>query len=123
MEKVLYENLAEKLVEVVPEIRPQYESERQWWGEDMPGAHIIYGDVLDPYLISLLESCDQEDTLKRIFAFLEELANHEDAHVQEVVAVTVCEDLGANKKLLEKARKYMGDTTFRFSREVEASLG
>lgn len=54
---------------------------------------------------------------------MEKLANNEDIKVQEVVAVTVCERLGDRPELLKKARNYMGDTTLRFSQEVEKFLG
>jgi hypothetical protein len=120
---ITFENMAEKLIEVVPELRCQYESELEWWGDEQPGAHIIFGDVLNPYLICLLESGNQEAILARIFAFLEELASHEDTRVQEVVAVTVCERLGDDSKVIEKARRYMGNKTLSLSNEIEAFWG
>lgn len=119
MTEITYQNLGDKLVEAVPELRSQYEQELKWWGEEEPGAHNIYGDVLNPYLLSLLKSGTQENTLKRIFAFLEKLANHEDVHVQEVVAATVCERLVGDKELWAKARKYMGPKTLQICREIE----
>lgn len=120
MSEITYENLGEKLVQEIPELRPKYEEELRWWGAEKPGAHIIYGDVLDPHLMSLLDSdLNEERALNRIFVFLEQLANHEDIHVQEVLAVTVCEDLSANKERLAKARKYMGPQTLQICQEVE----
>jgi hypothetical protein len=114
--------MSEKLVEAIPELKAGYEEELKWWGKEEAGAHNIYGDLLNPYLLSSLKSeprsQTQEDILKRVFAFLEELANHDDPHVQEVVAVTVLERLyGAG--LLEKARRYMGPATLQMSKEIE----
>ena len=123
MIRITFENMAEKLIEVVPELRCQYESELEWWGDEQPGAHIIFGDVLNPYLICLLESGNQEAILARIFTFLEQLANHEDTRVQEVVAVTVCERLGDDPKCLENARRYMGNKTLSLSHEIEVFWG
>ncbi len=120
---ITFENMAEKLIEVVPELRCQYESELEWWGDEQPGTHIIFGDVLNPYLICLLESGNQEAIMVRIFAFLEELASHEDTRVQEVVAVTVCERLGDDSKVIEKARRYMGKKTLSLSNEIEDFWG
>lgn len=122
MSELKFENIGEKLVEVVPELRESYELELELWGTEQPGPHIIFGDLLNPYLISLLESPNQQ-ILKQIFTFLEQLANHEDIQVQEVVAVTVCERLGNNPEWLSKARQYMGKTTLRFSHEIEAFWG
>jgi hypothetical protein len=120
--EITYGNLAEKLIEVVPELKPEYQKELEWWGEEEAGAHNIYGDLLNPYLISLLKSEPkskaQEEFLKRIFAFLEELANHDDPHVQEVVGATVLERLyGVGE--LQRARSYMGPRTLHMSREIE----
>ncbi len=122
MSELKFENIGEKLVEVVPELRQSYELELELWGNEQPGPHIIFGDLLNPYLISLLESHNQP-ILKQIFTFLEQLANHEDIKVQEVVAVTVCERLGDNPEWLLKARQYMDKTTLRFSDEIEAFWG
>ncbi|CBN54228.1 MULTISPECIES: DUF7674 family protein [Kamptonema] len=122
MSELKFENIGEKLVEVVPELRQSYELELKWWGNEQPGPHIIFGDLLNPYLISLLESHNQP-ILKQIFTFLEQLANHEDIKVQEVVAVTVCERLGDNPEWLSKVRQYMGKTTLQFSQEIEAFWG
>lgn len=112
-------SIIKELLVKLPQLQPQYESELEWWGDEQPGAHIIFGDVLNPYLISLLKLGKHEENLQVIFTFLEKLANHEDLDVQEVVAVTVCERLGDDPELLKKARKYMGETTLRFSQEIE----
>ena len=58
-----------------------------------------------------------------VFQFLELLANHEDIHLQELVAVTVCERLGDDPATLHRAYKYMGTRTRQFSDEVEAFWG
>ena len=123
MAEITLDNLGEQLVTAIPELRSQYESELEWWGDEQPGAHIIFGDILNPYLISLLELGDRENTIKRIFAFLEQLANYEDSQIQEVVTVTVCERLGDRKDLLAKARQYMGNNTLRLSHQIEEFWG
>lgn len=127
LEAITFENMSEKLVEKFPELRPRYEEECKWWEDEVPGQHIIYGDILNPYIVSLLESDEQgssehEATLKRIFAFLEELVNHEDEDIQGVVVTTVLEYLDSPKVQLEKARKYMGETTLGYSHDVEAAF-
>jgi hypothetical protein len=118
-----YTNVAEALVEAVPDLRGRYEEEHRWWGDEKPGPHIIFGDVLTPYLIDLLDSERQEGKLRQVFAFLELLASHADIHIQELVAVTVCERLGDCQEHLRKAYKFMGPRTRRFSEEVEAFWG
>lgn len=121
MSEITFENMSEKLVEAIPELKPAYEKELEWWHGEEAGAHNIYSEVLNQYLISLLQSevnPETEESLRRIFKFLEELSNHQDVRVQEVVGVTVIERLhGAG--LLERARQYMGPATLQMSREIE----
>jgi hypothetical protein len=119
MDRIPYEKLSEKLVEIVPELKSAYELECQQWGEDRPGPHIIFGDLLSPYLLGLLRSNKQENILFRIFSFLEQLANQEDTRVQEVVAFTILERLRSDKELLAYAQKYMGERTRRFCQELK----
>jgi hypothetical protein len=118
-----YANVAEALVEAVPDVRGRYEEERCLWGDEKPGPHIIFGDVLTPYLIDLLNLERQEGKLREVFEFLERLANHPDVHIQELVAVTVCERLGDYREHLKKAYKFMGPRTRQFSEEIEAFWG
>lgn len=114
--------MSDKLVEAIPELRPAYEEELAWWHGEEAGAHNIYSEILNPFLISLLKSESksqaQEETLRRVFAFLEELANHDDPNLQDVLGATVLERLfGVGE--LQRARSYMGPRTLRMSRELE----
>jgi len=118
-----YDNLDQIMVEALPELRAAYEAEREGWEPGKPGAHIIYGDIVNPYLISLLDEGEQGELLHRIFDLLERMADSEDSRIQEVVAFTVCERLGDDKVWLAKARPYMGEATPRFSREAENFWG
>jgi hypothetical protein len=123
MDDIKLNNLGDKLVEAIPELQPQYLAELEWWGEDKPGVHIIFGDILNPYLISIINTDYQEESLIRIFDFLEKLANHENKQIQEVVALTVCERLGDEPEILLKARQYMGTKTLEMSHEIERFWG
>jgi len=120
--RVTYENAADKLVESLPELNESYQAELKWWGTDRPGPHIIYGDILNPYIDRLLQA-GEEAGLRRVFAFLEALSQNEDKRVQELVAVTVCEYLGNDPKKLQAARQFMGPATLKISEEVERFWG
>lgn len=121
--QIRYDNVVEALVEAVPELRPCYEAERRQWGTEPPGPHVIFGDVLNPYLLDLLGTGRHGTKLHQVFQFLEQLANQKDVHIQELVAVTICERLGDDPQILHKARTYMGARTRQFSDEVEAFWG
>ena len=116
------ENIVTTMLEVIPEIRPQYEKELEWWDEGLP--HIVFGDVLNPYIINLLKTDKKEEVLERIFDFLEHMANSNNIYVQEVLVTTVLERLGDEKAVLKKAKElYMGEQTKRLSDDIEKAIG
>lgn len=120
MKDFIYDELNDKLILAVPEIRKKYEEECEWWEDEKPGPHIVFGDILTPFIISVIKSRNQEtEILDRIFNFLEQMSNHEDIHIQEVVAVSVIEYFVDDPNLMEEARKYMGPTTVKFSYEMD----
>jgi hypothetical protein len=118
-ETAAFDDLNDLLVSRVPELREEIEAVRQWWAPELPGQHIIYGDILNPYLVKLLETRADDQRLQELFALLEELAKNPDDHVKEVVGVTVLEHLGGNKERLAKARRFMGPATLALSDEIE----
>jgi hypothetical protein len=121
--QIHYDNVVDALLEAVPELRAGYEAECRHGVDEPLGPHVIFGDVLNPYLLGLLGADRPDAKLRRVFQFLERLANHEDIHIQELVAVTVCERLGDDPKLLRRAHEYMGARTRQFSDEVEVFWG
>ena len=84
-----YNNLDKELINDVPEIKWLYDEELKLWDED-PGQHIIFGDVFNPYLINLLKSNENNSLIRKLFVFLEKMANCNDILVQEVL---VCHHL------------------------------
>lgn len=121
MSNLTYNNIVNNMLMAIPEVRPVFEKELEWWSEVLP--HIVFGDVLNPYLLELLKSDKEIDALKRIFDFFEQMANCNDEKVQNVLAVTVLERLGDEKTILNTATKYMGKQTKVISNDVEKALG
>jgi len=70
----------------VPELREEIDALRRWWEPDVPGQHVVFGDLLTPFLASLLRAANDRKRLQEIFDFIEELAKNPDVRVQEVVA-------------------------------------
>jgi hypothetical protein len=118
-----YEMLNDMLIQNVPELKQAYLKELEWWDGEQPGAHNIFGDVLNPYLIERLDQMDDEKVLKRVFNFLESMALSEDEKVKEVLTCTVLERLGDDTKILERAEAFMGENTKKLSQDVEKGLG
>lgn len=80
------------LIQWVPEIAASYKKEVEWQDGDETGSHIIFGDVLVPHMIKLVEEQDNE-SLERIFDFIEHLLSLDDEYAEEVVVLSVIESL------------------------------
>ncbi len=117
-EDIHYEALSSVMVQTIPAVKAAYEKELAWWKEGKPGQHIIFNDILFPYVASLLKEGGQDQELRRIFEFLERLANHPDEHVPEVVHNSICEPLCCDEAALQKARKFMGPTMVKFCQMI-----
>jgi len=123
MTELSYGNLDKRLVEMIPELRVPYESERRWWKGEKPGQHIIVGDILTPFLRTLLDGGGKLETITRVFAYLEELASSQSKAIQEIVAFSVLEQLIDDQKIIDTARTYMGPRTLEILNEIETSAG
>jgi hypothetical protein len=115
-------NTGEELVAAVPELRPAYEETLAYWAGEEPGLHNLFGDVVNPCLMRELRRRDSGEDLDRIFGFLERMATAND-ELANVVAVTVCERLGDEWKVLRRAQHLMGPKTRELSDEVERFWG
>lgn len=122
-EDISYANMNRKLVEAVPELRAAYDLQVAR-GYDGDGPHVLYGEFFRDVLSELFESeTRNEALLKKLFSFLEMLANHPDEAIQNVVYVSVCEGLCSREGVLQRAQKYMGKTTRQFCDEILAPSG
>lgn len=106
-----YENLYDEFKTVVPEGSAFYEEKEEENDlDETDGQHIYFGEVVVPYIRELLKS-NEDEKLKKVFAFLEEMEKDKDPKVCEVVEFTVLEQLSDNKEELEKLKPYMGPET------------
>lgn len=119
MRAITYDDMAERLIEEFPELKVRYNSELEWWRDEQPGPHIVYGDIFVPYLRSRLKAKDK-GFLQRAFRFLEELSKSGDTRIQEVIAFSVCEPLAGDAVAVEAAQPYIGLVTRGFMEEARA---
>ncbi len=84
-----YASLNDELIEVVPEIRKAYEDLlRRYGGDQIPGPHIVFADILSPHLAQLARRRDAT-RLRSIFGLLERFARHENSDIGDVIALSV----------------------------------
>lgn len=114
-------NIVDKMLEAIPEVMPLYKEELSWWDEILP--HIVFGDVLNRYVINLLIVNKEISIIKRIFNFYEEMALSSDLYIRQILTTTVLERLGDEKKILNTAKKYMGLQTIECLKETNKALG
>ncbi len=103
-----------------PEIVPRYEKELQAWKGKTPGQHIVFADILAPYLIELIDSPRSEKRVRSAFEFLESLAEHDDPKIREVIALSVIDPL-RNSCSKEKWVTFLGPTMSEILRDLEYS--
>ena len=137
--EMTWENMAQVMVDVFPDLRSPYEELLAWWLRgldasddadddddigDVPGNHIVYGDIFTHYLILLLQGpevthylrfrpldigpTEREKRVKEAFDFLEGMCRNEDIRVQEVAVVTVLEYISGTPGLLALAKPHLG---------------
>ncbi len=120
---IRYSELNEKLIQCIPELESKVKRELEWWNPENPEPHILYGDILNFHLISLLESSDSLDRnieeLQRIFGLLEDMATSDDEDVRGVLRATICWVLTDRPACYERAKSLMGPYTLETCRSVE----
>jgi hypothetical protein len=89
----------------------------------IPGSYPLFEEILKPRVIELLESGADDDMLKRIFSFYEEMARSSDEEVVNLLWISITEPLVYDKKLIAKAWKYWGEKTKDMAREIAKRRG
>ncbi len=90
--------------------------------DDTDGMHVIFGMVVVPFIIELLENKDTEK-IKKAFFFLEKMAVSDDLMICEVLEFTVLEDfISLGKDFLEKCKRNMGKETLGICQVIENNM-
>lgn len=78
------------LIKNFPNLIDKYKKEVNWQEGDDTGSHIVYGDVLTPYLMECIEKNNDGEVIK-ILSFLEEVLGYNNKYSDEVIAFSVLE--------------------------------
>ncbi len=109
-ERITYESVSDLLVSTLPELSAAYREMLAWWGDERPGPHVVYGDILNSYIAKKLDAGDDE-ALKRIFALVEKLSSSSDPKVADIVSATICHYLSAYESTFRRLQQFMGNST------------
>ena len=78
------------LIDRFPELEKKYHDEVDWQEGNETGSHVVYGDVLAPYLEAAVAQNKQE-VLKKMFVFVEEILCQNEDYSDEVIMFSVLE--------------------------------
>lgn len=81
-----------KLITHLPELDYNYHQETSWQDGDETGSHVVYADVLVPFIKEQMLS-ENKAYLTKIFEYIEILLETEDEYASEVVSLSVLESL------------------------------
>jgi hypothetical protein len=120
MEALTFDNVGDRLISAVPEIRSRYNEEFATYGDERPGQYLVFGLALNPFLFPLLSASEREneEVLRRVFSFFEEMAQSSDIQVVNLLWVEELEPLVTNRDLLARAWTYMGERTKLLAKET-----
>ena len=111
LDGVIYEDANAALRESLPELEEPIARAYEYAEPDVPGPHTLYDETLNPYINMLLDAeRENEEALKRVFAFIERLSASMDKNVRDIVIATILVNLIGEPRL-DFARRYMGPAT------------
>lgn len=103
----------------LPQLRDRYAGLLKSWGSEEPGPHVVYEDLLVPFMIEEFSKSIQQDSLKDAFDLLEELLASGDKDARDLIGASVLEALYEDPTSREGARARMGPHT----RKLAANIG
>lgn len=108
-----YSGIVNDLLKEFPEISENYAEEIAWIkdtfkGQETRGQTIYFDRCFCDYIGRLLvNECQDNTKIKKVFAFLEDMAVSEDQEVRNLLQVTVLEYLRSWYLLQNKSEKFM----------------
>jgi len=107
-----------KLIQNIPEVKEKYIEETSWQDGNDTGSHVVFADVLVPYIKEQLLK-DNAEIVARIFDFIEDLLGLDDEYANEVIALSVIESLMFESEVEDKmVFKYAKPKTLKLVQEI-----
>ena len=103
------------LIRILPGIKESYIDEISWQDGHDTGSHIVFEDILCPYII---RNTGNEQELKNCFSAIETILLLHDEYADEVILLSVLDDLLSEPEVIIKSLKHMGNETRRLLQEL-----
>jgi hypothetical protein len=120
-----YESINESLENKIPEIMMLQETKdiKDYYINTEIHSHIFYSQTINPLIHKLLVGeILNVDLEKKVFSFLEEMANSTDELVTNLLQVTILESLWDTYEILNKAEQLMGPQTKLLNQNIATYL-
>ena len=114
-----YEDLQRILGDRFPQLLPHISHYFDTYGCDFSEPYILYNEVLNPYVKKLLREGNDNESLRDVFEFYEELAQSDDEEVRNLLQVELLEVLWAEKALFTKACSQMLPETKKINENIK----
>lgn len=105
-----YSAVVDSLLAAVPEIKRQHDADQEAMGPDVL-PYLTFELVLEPFVKDLLRTKAEDELLRRVFTFLEEMAGAQDIEVVNLLHIAIFEAWAGDRETLARAWKYMGERT------------
>ena len=106
------------LISKFPELEREYHEEVDWQEGDETGSHVVYGDVLTPYIEKIIIQQNNAE-IQKVFAFIEEILTRNEKYSDEVIMFSVLERLMLDKEQFQSCKKYFGKYTEQIIKEMQ----
>lgn len=107
---MMEEKLNLLLIERFPILEEKYKEEVSWQEGDATGSHTVYGDVFNPFARDFISNRNDE-MVKKIFEFIEELLALNNEYAEELVVTTILEGILESEDDKKYALKFAGKIT------------
>ena len=114
-----YKELNDVLRKRFPSLKTIIDAEMDTFECYIPGPHVLYGNVLNPYISGLLRMPNKSDEISNVFLFYEELAQSDDSEVRNLLQATLLEYLWDEHIIFCRAIKHMLPET----KKINESIG
>jgi hypothetical protein len=116
-----YRTFVDSLLTALPEVKSQYDALQQKIRLD-ESPHMVVALVLESFAKDALKAKTNEALLRKVFAFLEEMASSQDIEVVNLLYVGIFEAWVAEPETLGRAWKYMGESTKQIASDAARRL-
>ncbi|HEY4838556.1 MAG TPA: hypothetical protein VIH72_08120 [Candidatus Acidoferrales bacterium] len=110
-EPMSYDGLNRNFLAAFPEFTDSYNREFDYWTDwnDPPGIYLIFGFIVFPRVVLLLDYNENEKLLRRLFEYFEVMARSKDTKVLDLLGLEVIHKLLYDTARLREAWPYMGE--------------